>query len=860
MSRFFLSILLILAFPLHIFATVNISSLLPNPLWDDTLGEYIELRNTGCSSVDISGYSLSDLSGKTYILPSGTNIDSHTNKSFPYSETKIALNNSGNESVYLKDKNWTLIDSYNYSGTQRDNVILSISLTDDTCSAPPDTNTGTIDQTGSLTETGTLSSTGSVNQTNTWEISTGVLMGTGSADFSSGSTFTGTMTETGNILTGSWVYTLSGVEISTGSISHSERTDTGSLLSSWTTSTWLVDTGVIFTGSSITTPTETGALTPIEMYYSDSDTNGKIDTLEIIYPYSLSGTVSIDRIALSSNTWWLFSHRINTETGYILSWALSGNVLILHLLEWDIEKSSLKINNTTTSDLRLKSTDDLGFRSIGWQISEDFLLTKSFSEYKKVYRKSSSQVPISGGVTWDLETSTGTTEISWTGSLTGSVLSWSTASGAPLSWAYFRFPEIVPTLQSPTNATLSWDTFTCSMSECRINITLEPLFSSGFLMREYLCYFSTGWELTPDTDCNPTTWYPSRSWSITIELREKAHTGNLATKILPIEWNVISTISPVNTLPPWAPDTGKPVAIMELDNKWKEYYFQDGDTSLICYTYTCSVNFTAEHSYDPEWSSISFLWIYGQNDIKVSKDPWGRKYGLWDHVITLRVIDSAGNYDQIDYHIHVVWPKPKEKEEEKPTKTKKKKEKISASIEPEKKKYKKIKMAFFSPPTIVLQGRTGTKKSEELYICEYKKKKLCSMNFTLSGTTKWYEYAWQLDGEELHRGKNPKSWKLTPGNHTVTLLSYYKWWDGEISRTDFHIKVIPEPKKPKKAKKTKVKKPKKPKKTQSLSIIPEANAGDKIPWETTSNTPLAFLIFMGGIGMGYMTRKKKLLR
>ena len=56
----------------------------------------------------------------------------------------------------------------------------------------------------------------------------------------------------------------------------------------------------------------------------------------------------------------------------------------------------------------------------------------------------------------------------------------------------------------------------------------------------------------------------------------------------------------MNSLPPRVLDTGKPVAIMELDNKWKEYYFQDGDDSLICYTLTCSVNFTAKNSYDPE--------------------------------------------------------------------------------------------------------------------------------------------------------------------------------------------------------------------------------------------------------------------
>ena len=86
--------------------------------------------------MDISGYSLSDLSGKTYILPSGTNINSHENRSFPYSETKIALNNSGNESVYLKDPSGALIDSYNYSGTQGDNVVLTISLTDEVCTDP----------------------------------------------------------------------------------------------------------------------------------------------------------------------------------------------------------------------------------------------------------------------------------------------------------------------------------------------------------------------------------------------------------------------------------------------------------------------------------------------------------------------------------------------------------------------------------------------------------------------------------------------------------------------------------------------------------------------------------------------------
>lgn len=363
--------------------------------------------------------------------------------------------------------------------------------------------------------------------------------------------------------------------------------------------------------------------------------------------------------------------------------------------------------------------------------------------------------------------------------------------------------------------------------------------------------------LVLDTDCNPNTYYYTHSWTLVIELREKAHTGNLVTKIFGVEWNVISTASPVNALLPWVPDTGKPVAVMELDNKWKEYYFQDGENSLICYTMTCSVNFTAEKSYDPEGSKISFLWIYGQNDISTSKDPGGRKYGLGDHIIILRVIDEAGNYTQIDYHIHVVWPKPKEEKEEKIQKSKKKKEKISASLEGEKKKIKKIKMLFYSPPKIILQGKSGKEIKENFYICEYKKKKLCNMNFSLSGTLKWYEYHWLVDGEEVYTGKNPKAWKLTPGIHEIALLMYHKNSPGISNKETFTIQVVSEKKNPKKAKKPKKPKTKKVKKSKPLTIISETSAGSE-NGESSSTNPLAFLIFGSGIGLGYLLRRRKI--
>ncbi len=99
---------------------------------------------------------------------------------------------------------------------------------------------------------------------------------------------------------------------------------------------------------------------------------------------------------------------------------------------------------------------------------------------------------------------------------------------------------------------------------------------------------------------------------------------------------------------------GKPVAILEIDGKWKEYYEQIGDYEMNCYTLTCSLNFTAEDSYDPEGSKVRWFWIYGPNEVSDSKDPGTKKYGLGDHSITLRVIDTSGNYSEIRYHIHVL--------------------------------------------------------------------------------------------------------------------------------------------------------------------------------------------------------------
>jgi hypothetical protein len=155
-------------------------------------------------------------------------------------------------------------------------------------------------------------------------------------------------------------------------------------------------------------------------------------------------------------------------------------------------------------------------------------------------------------------------------------------------------------------------------------------------MKDFSCYFGTGETLIVDSDCNPNTFYLSSSGILSIELISKKDVLQKSRKEYLIIWNIVPplyTIKPISNIPIQAvqsniADTGKPIAQIEIDGKWKEYYEQINDYEMNCYTYTCSINWTAERSYDPEGSLIRWLWIYGPNDISTSKDPGTRKYGI----------------------------------------------------------------------------------------------------------------------------------------------------------------------------------------------------------------------------------------
>jgi hypothetical protein len=378
-----------------------------------------------------------------------------------------------------------------------------------------------------------------------------------------------------------------------------------------------------------------------------------------------------------------------------------------------------------------------------------------------------------------------------------------------------------------------------------VNFTLDPIFTGSFLAKNYTCeiHYGTG----VYDSCNPPQLYPIGTGAIEIIVTHKT-SWQKETKTLTLIQGTPSTLLAAHTI---EKDTTKPVAIIDFDGKMKSYYEQVGDYEFNCYAMTCSVNLTAERSYDPDGGSVRYLWIYSQNEVKTTKDPWAQKYTIWDHTIVFRVIDSSGNYDEIRYIIHVLGPKT----EEEKIKTKKVKDpSLMKTKESSKKKKKKLiemyprekKMDFFDPPIVTLQDSKFV-EVDDRYICRTTTK-TCSLNLTLSWAKKGITYTWTYDDGDIITSKNPRSKSFSPGRHEITVSASYSG-STDILWTEILSVKVEKIIKPKKAKKPKKPKVAKTEKSPTLSLIPTAYAGgvpidDDVRWDMSS-----FLVFVMLISM-----------
>lgn len=100
---------------------IVINEFLPNPKGPDSDGEFIELKNLGSSSVDISEWIVSDSSQTAYVIDSAdfTSTDIIAGGFFVVDReiSGIALNNSGGDQIELYQPDGTLLDEVFYSGS-----------------------------------------------------------------------------------------------------------------------------------------------------------------------------------------------------------------------------------------------------------------------------------------------------------------------------------------------------------------------------------------------------------------------------------------------------------------------------------------------------------------------------------------------------------------------------------------------------------------------------------------------------------------------------------------------------------------------------------------------------------------------
>lgn len=92
---------------------IIINELLPNPQGKDTEGEFIELKNLSDLEINLAGWQIKDKSGKTYTF-NQEKIPAQGFLVLAYSQSKITLNNTGSETLFLSDANGKIIDSITY--------------------------------------------------------------------------------------------------------------------------------------------------------------------------------------------------------------------------------------------------------------------------------------------------------------------------------------------------------------------------------------------------------------------------------------------------------------------------------------------------------------------------------------------------------------------------------------------------------------------------------------------------------------------------------------------------------------------------------------------------------------------------
>lgn len=103
---------------------LRVSEILPNPVGEDAVGEFIEVENYGNNSCDLSEYKLNDSSSSAPYLIGDEVIAAKSYKAFMRTETDIALNNNG-ETARLFDQSGNVISEVAFQGSAKEGYSLA---------------------------------------------------------------------------------------------------------------------------------------------------------------------------------------------------------------------------------------------------------------------------------------------------------------------------------------------------------------------------------------------------------------------------------------------------------------------------------------------------------------------------------------------------------------------------------------------------------------------------------------------------------------------------------------------------------------------------------------------------------------
>jgi len=99
--------------PIPLSPRVRIVSLLPNPAGDERQGEEITLRNAGSSAVNVTGWTVRDMAGKTWSLTSLGTLGAGAQRTLRRNNQPMSMNNGG-DTILLVDTGGAVVQSVTY--------------------------------------------------------------------------------------------------------------------------------------------------------------------------------------------------------------------------------------------------------------------------------------------------------------------------------------------------------------------------------------------------------------------------------------------------------------------------------------------------------------------------------------------------------------------------------------------------------------------------------------------------------------------------------------------------------------------------------------------------------------------------